>query len=98
MTNWIEHNGGPQPVADDVWVEVSQLYRADDRDLARWIAWDYKLRYRILNEHLTRAALKRGIELGLEAAAEKIAEKQDHDLREILNIDPEAIAREAQHD
>jgi len=62
MTNWIEHDGGPQPVADDVWVEVSQLYRADDRDLARWIAWDYKLRY------------------------------------QILNIDPEAIAREAQHD
>ena len=56
MTDWIEHDGGPQPVAGDVWVEVSQLYQADDRDLARWIAWDYKLRYRILNQHLIDAA------------------------------------------
>ena len=44
------------------------------------------------------AARLEGIRLGLEAAANAIAEKQDHDLREILNIDPEAIAREAQHD
>ncbi len=42
------------------------------------------------------AALRRGIELGLEAAANAIAEKQDQDLREILNIDPETTAREAQ--
>jgi hypothetical protein len=67
MTDWIEHNGGPQPVADDVWVEVSQLYQADDRDLARWIAWDYKLRYRILNQHLIDAARKEGLQMGLEA-------------------------------
>jgi len=69
MTDWIEHDGGPQPVADDVWVEVRQLYQADDRDLATWIAWDYKLRYRILNQHLIDAARREGIRLGLEAAA-----------------------------
>jgi len=67
VTDWIEHDGGPQPVAGDVWVEVSQLYQADDRDLARWIAWDYKLRYRILNQHLIDAARKEGLQMGLEA-------------------------------
>jgi hypothetical protein len=67
MTDWIEHDGGPQPVADDVWVEVRQLYQADDRDLATWIAWDYKLRYRILNQHLIDAARKDGLQKGLEA-------------------------------
>ena len=75
MTDWIEHDGGPQPVADDVWVEVRQLYQADDRDLATWIAWDYKLRYRILNQHLIDAARREGIRLGLEAAAKVATEK-----------------------
>ena len=67
MSEWIEWSGGPQPVADETWVEVSQLYRADDRDLARCIAWDYKLRYRILNQHLIDAARKEGLQMGLEA-------------------------------
>jgi hypothetical protein len=99
MTDWIEHNGGPQPVADDVWVEVSQLYQADDRDLARWIAWDYKLRYRILNQHLIDAARREGIRLGLEAAKraiEPLYEPQADDILQALN--PKTIAKEAQHD
>ena len=98
MTNWIEHDGGPQPVADDVWVEVSQLYQADDRDLARWIAWDYKLRYRILNQHLIDAARLEGIRLGLEAAARTSVEwcVMPADFDEALRaLDPETIAREA---
>ncbi|MFN8995727.1 MAG: hypothetical protein ACK5X3_18960 [Pseudomonadota bacterium] len=77
MTDWIEHDGGPQPVADDVWVEVRQLYQADDRDLATWIAWDYKLRYRILNQHLIDAARREGIRLGLEAAEQAVLKAEN---------------------
>ena len=98
MSDWIEHNGGPQPVDDDVWVEARNLSHGKLHDSARWIEWDYKLEYRILNQHLIDAALKRGIELGLDAAATKLAEWQDRDLSDILHIDPETIAREAQHD
>ena len=68
MTEWHEHNGGPQPVADDVWVETGQLYNGTHRNLAGWIRWDRKTLFRIINQHLIDAALKRGIELGLEAA------------------------------
>ena len=72
MIDWREHNGGPQPVADDVWVETGQLYNGTHRNLAGWIRWDRKTIYRILNQHLIDAALKRGIELGLEAAAKEV--------------------------
>ena len=108
MTDWIEHDGGPQPVAGDVWVEVSQLYQADDRDLARWIAWDYKLRYRILNQHLIDAARLEGIRLGLEAAdkaIEALVSTGDLHIEEetaleeasiaICTLNSEAIAKEA---
>ena len=63
MTDWIEHNGGPQPVDDDVWVEVKQLNREDKLDLARWFEWDYVLRYRVVNQHLIDAARLEGIRL-----------------------------------
>jgi len=77
MTDWIEHDGGPQPVADDVWVEViwptpEGLYLATCRDeieTADEIPWDGKQRFRILNQHLIDAARLEGIRLGLEAAA-----------------------------
>ena len=103
MTDWIEHDGGPQPVADDVYVEVCAtvdytVNLDDGLQLSQFAPWARKFKYRVLNQHLIDAARLEGIRLGLEAAAEKIAEKQDHDLREILNLDPETIAKEAQHD
>ena len=143
MSNdWIDHDGGPQPVADETWLFVLDPIEGGYQSPASEADWDHARHYFILNQHLIDAkqaeidalrddletwqsvfphvmperlksdqqlaeedvaakidaALKRGIELGLEAAAEKIAEKQDHDLREILNLDPETIAKEAQHD
>ena len=67
MSNdWIEHDGGPQPVADDVWVD-----RFDrGRGLAgnpKW-HWSKPVFYRILNQHLIDAARLEGILEGLEAA------------------------------
>ncbi|MCA6228490.1 MAG: hypothetical protein IM665_06125 [Phenylobacterium sp.] len=63
MTNWIEHNGGPQPVADDVWVEIvwpnpegRYLSFGDEIEAASEIPWEgNKPRYRILNQHLIDA-------------------------------------------
>ena len=95
MTNWIEHNGGPQPVHEDVWVEVVDPIegaydsRADDSD------WPHVTRYRILNQHLIDAARLDGIRLGLEAAAAKVSYWHDAG-QAIRALDPETIAREAQ--
>ena len=67
MSEWIKHNGGPQPVADDVWVEVVDPIegaydsRADDSD------WPHVTRYRILNQHLIDAARLEGLQKGLKA-------------------------------
>lgn len=72
MTEWIEHNGGPQPVGDDVWVQVWRKYRGFDRapSMAAGFDWPDRIRrYRILNQHLIDAARMEGIRLGLEAAA-----------------------------
>ena len=73
MTDWIKHDGGPQPVADDVWVEINSNLGAL-RGLAEWfpLSWEERGRYRILNQHLIDAVLKRGIELGLEAAGRAV--------------------------
>jgi len=96
MTDWIEHDGGPQPVADDVWVDINSNLGAL-RGLAGWfpLSWEERGRYRILNQHLIDAARLEGIRLGLEAAA-GVA---DHDWPDpnspIRNLDPDTIAREA---
>jgi hypothetical protein len=106
MTDWIEHDGGPQPVAGDVEVEV--LYRRMESPCkqvgpARFRNWKHRpekanndiISYRILNQHLIDAARREGIRLGLEAAAEVA----DHDWPDpnspIRRLDPETIAREA---
>jgi hypothetical protein len=106
MTDWIEHDGGPQPVAGDVEVEV--LYRRMESPCkqvgpARFRNWKHRpekanndiISYRILNQHLIDAARLEGIRLGLEAAAEVA----DHDWPDpnspIRRLDPETIAREA---
>ena len=67
MTDWREHNGGPQPVADNVWVEASPETPWDGP--AKDYFWSEPVRYRILNQHLIDAARLEGIRLGLEAAA-----------------------------
>ena len=79
MSDWIEHDGGPQLVGDDVWVETGQLYNGTHRNLAGWIRWDRKTIYRILNQHLIDAARLEGIRLGLEAAA-RLAEEESGNL------------------
>ena len=53
MTDWIKHDGGPQPVADDVWVD-----RLDGGfGLAGFLKWNWSksTSYRILNQHLIDA-------------------------------------------
>jgi hypothetical protein len=100
MTDWIEHDGGPQPVAGDVMVEVCAtvdytVNLDDGLQLSQFAPWARKFKYRILNQHLIDAARLEGIRLGLEAAAEVA----DHDWPDpnspIRRLDPETIAREA---
>jgi hypothetical protein len=110
MTDWIEHNGGPQPVADDVWVDRLDGGFGLAGFMPSW-NWSKSTSYRILNQHLIDAALKRGIRLGLEAAAKEIVEREklasnfpdgggeylrtDHMLADLRALDPGTIAREA---
>ena len=114
MTNWIEHNGGPPPVADDVWVEVSWPFpsggvylseNADEFDAASEIPWRDKCRYRVLNQHLIDAARLEGIREGLEAAAREgtkwfgsLSYGAQEILANIQAIDPETIAKEADNE
>lgn len=146
MSNdWIEHNGGPQPVADDVWVEVFHSPPTGPKfrmtaDNSSLIWENNKLYYRILNDHLIKAARKDGFEAGLEKSAEvanlegrqniprddqhlidaalergirlgleaAVAEVWNDSLgnridgwravKNIRNLNPDTIAKEAQHD
>jgi hypothetical protein len=74
MTDWIKHDGGPQPVANDVWVEAKQ----NDKERPTYICsgrlghWPRITGYRILNQHLIDAARLEGIRLGLEAAGKAV--------------------------
>ena len=92
MSDWIEHDGGPQPVADDVWVERPDSSRRIGP--AHWFDWTVKGQYPIVNQHLINAARLEGIRLGLEAAWHQISghgfEQDMH-----MGLDPETIAREA---
>ena len=77
MTDWIDHDGGPQPVGDDVWVEAQWPFAGahfsgepDEMEQASELPWEgCNLRYRVVNQHLIDAARLEGIRLGLEAAA-----------------------------
>jgi len=84
MTDWIEHDGGPQPVAGicggrDVEVMIRLVPDPETRD--GWATTADNLRkrdfYRVLNQHLIDAARREGIRLGLEAAA-KVALLHSH--------------------
>ena len=110
MTNWIEHNGGPQPVHEDVWLEIEcdpLAYSKSGVQEAGLIEWCGVTRWRILNQHLIDAARLEGIRLGLESAMKivwKDARWMGSDGPRIgeklwltlRNLDPETIAREAQ--
>lgn len=110
MTDWIKHNGGPQPVADDVFVQPA-LEPHDENESnigpAAWFNWDRIGYYRILNQHLIDAARLEGIRLGLEAADKAIKELyvecpatawrnalEDASM-DVRNLKPDTIAREA---
>jgi hypothetical protein len=97
MTDWIEHDGGPQPVADDVWVETQAIYEPGPLWHAEELQWEGgQFPYRILNQHLIDAARLEGIRLGLEAAAREAdyawANRRYVNVR---RLDPATIAREA---
>jgi len=108
MTDWREHDGGPQPVDDDVWVQTD--YDGDIPTYGWENDWDYGFRYRILNQHLIDAARLEGIRLGLEAAEEAAHEYADRCRKEgyfdaaiafathaedLRALNPDTIAREA---
>ena len=104
MTDWKEHDGGPQPVADDVWVEVFKRKRPPWAEFHDGPAseedWPSVSKYRILNQHLIDAARLGGIRLGLEAAAivagSRIGYPRDVEMRAAIRaLDPATIAREA---
>jgi hypothetical protein len=97
VTDWIEHDGGPQPVADDVWVELQGLHDPDPLWHAEAIRWEGRpFLYRVLNQHLIDAARLEGIRLGLEAAATAIDRECPEVPTEIIgDLDPETIAKEA---
>ena len=76
MTDWKQHDGGPQPVADDVWVEV-QYSRSRLAALPEAQEWTCPRRFRVLNQHLIDAARLEGIRLGLEAAAREADKGSD---------------------
>jgi len=95
MTDWIEHPGGPQPVA--AWLEVE--YRdGHDPERATGLSsdhpWSAVARYRILNQHLIDAARLEGIRLGLEAAADEAEKPHVISAYVLRTLDPATIAKE----
>jgi hypothetical protein len=107
MTDWIKHDGGPQPVADNVWVEVVDPYDGDDPvGTAGAFDWGGIEEFTVLNQHLIDAAREEGIRLGLKAAHRAVGEMiwvgtpHHHDnviMRAeatIMALDPATIARE----
>jgi hypothetical protein len=99
VSDWKQHDGGPQPVADDVWVEVFKRKRPPWAEFHDGPAseedWPSVSKYRILNQHLIDAARLEGIRLGLEAKM-RLEPSSHPALRPRLRMpDPETIAREA---
>lgn len=91
MTDWIEHTGGPRPVANGTWVRrfyrnyPGEPFRSGPQLTGPHDNWKDVREYEVLNQHLIDAARREGIRLGLEAAA-KAADDGAHwaseDLRE----------------
>jgi hypothetical protein len=105
MTDWIIHDGGPQPVDDDVWVYVADVLDLPDEYYhceAQDVDWPHAKQYRILNQHLIDAARLEGIRLGLEAAARDVWHTGRHSrpspaetAEDIRALDPATIAKDA---
>ena len=101
MSDWIKHDGGPQPVADDVWVEVLvakgphcdvSVFSDGNADL---MDWPHVTEYEVLNQHLIDAAILEGIRLGLEAAAREAEERHVISAYSLRALDPATIAKDA---
>lgn len=99
----IEHDGGPQPVADDVYVAVLAT-NGPDSDVTAFsggkadlMDWSDVTQYEVLNQHLIDAALKRGIELGLEAAEQVaiVTVWASEAIALLRALDPATIAKDA---
>jgi hypothetical protein len=88
VTEWIKHDGGPQPVADDVWVSLYVSNGYTIAWLSQAVPWQKHTNFRILNQPLIDAARLEGIRLGLEAAA------KEAEIGDICLLDPETIAKE----
>lgn len=103
MIDWKEHDGGPQPVADDVWVEVV-LARGPlpDRGLcdgpASYQNWPNTTQYRVINQHLIDAARLEGVRRALKAAGEVADAYDESAASAVLWLRAETIAEEADHD
>ncbi len=95
MTDWIEHDGGPQPVADDVWVRRGWAPNGGRTGPADMFDWDRKCHFLVLNQHLIDAARLEGIRLGLEAAAREAKIHSWTVFQTIRRLDPATLAREA---
>ena len=76
MTDWIEHNGGPRPVANGTWVRrfyrnyPGEPFRSGPQLTGPHDNWKDVREYEVLNQHLIDAARLEGIRLGLKAAEE----------------------------
>lgn len=75
MTDWIGHTGGPQPVADDVWICIDAMPEEMEEVGAGYVrlpkqvgSWKHVTGFFVINQHLIDAARLEGIRLGLEAA------------------------------
>jgi hypothetical protein len=98
MTDWKQHDGGPQPVADDVWVYVSGSFNSNYPSEASDADWPNVKHFLVLNQHLINAARLEGIRLGLEAAAREAvnwAVMPANFDDAIRLLDPATIAKEA---
>ncbi len=106
MSDWIEHDGGPRPVAADVWVWRGRKPNESRRiGPAYGFNWTAKCHYRILNQHLTDAARLEGIREGRDAAfrvlitqflSQERGPPEWHMLgTAISTLDPETVAKEA---
>jgi hypothetical protein len=67
MTDWIKHDGGPQPVADDVWVSLHEPDGYVIAWLSQEVSWQKQTSYRVVNQHLIDGARKEGLQMGLKA-------------------------------
>ena len=72
MSDWIKHDGGPQPVADDVWVHVVDPIEGSYQSTASGADWDDARHYFVLNQHLIDAARKEEFQKGVQAFDETL--------------------------